>query len=177
MEDDPGDGLLAAADRDRHLQRGDGQVGVVVLAQGEPDDAPRTHVQHAVQVELALVGGNLGAIPVPLAIHRGGREIAADQVRCPPRWIASGTGMAPRFPPTRASSTWTACWTWVRGASSGSPWASTTTPTWPSPRCRWRSRSAAARRPSPGSSSIPIMPSLALSRGTVVWPVLVGFAD
>jgi hypothetical protein len=40
VEDDPGDGLLAAADRDRHLQCGGGQVGVVVLAQGEPDDPP-----------------------------------------------------------------------------------------------------------------------------------------
>jgi hypothetical protein len=40
VHDHPGDGVLAAADRDRHLQRAGGQVGVVVLTQAEPDDPP-----------------------------------------------------------------------------------------------------------------------------------------
>jgi hypothetical protein len=33
VEDDPGDGVGATTDRDRHLQGSGGQVGVVVLAQ------------------------------------------------------------------------------------------------------------------------------------------------
>ena len=53
MQNHPGDGVLAPADCDRHLQPGLGQVGVAVLADGEPDDAARPHVQHRVQVELA----------------------------------------------------------------------------------------------------------------------------
>jgi hypothetical protein len=60
------------------------QVGVVVLAQGEPDDPPRAHVQHRVEVELALVGGDLGAIAIPLVVEPIGAEVPADQVRCPP---------------------------------------------------------------------------------------------
>jgi hypothetical protein len=60
---------LAAADRDRHRQRGLRQVGVVVLTDREPDDPARPHVQHAVQVELALLGRELGAVAVPLAVQ------------------------------------------------------------------------------------------------------------
>ena len=42
-----------AAHRHCHGQRAVGQVGVVVLAEGEPEDPARAHVQHAVQVQLA----------------------------------------------------------------------------------------------------------------------------
>jgi hypothetical protein len=38
VHDHPGNGGLAAPDRDRHLQSRLGQGGVVVLAEGEPDD-------------------------------------------------------------------------------------------------------------------------------------------
>ena len=81
MQDHAVDGLLAAAHRDRHRQRGIGQLGVVVLAQGEADDPPRAHVQHAVQVQLALVGDDLGAVGVPLSVQLLGGEVPADQVR------------------------------------------------------------------------------------------------
>src|SRR3954447_6220102 len=84
MHDHPADGVLAAPDRDRHLQGRSGQVGVVMLTQTEPDDPPRAHVQHRVQVELALVGGNLGAVPVPLVVEPVCAEVPADAVRCPP---------------------------------------------------------------------------------------------
>src|SRR4051812_38519278 len=84
VEDPAGDGLRAPAARDRHSERVVGQLGVVVLAEGEPDDAPRTHVQHRVQEQLALVGDDLGAVAVPLAIQLVGREVPADQAPPPP---------------------------------------------------------------------------------------------
>ncbi len=42
------------------------------------------HVQHAVEVELAFVGDDLGAIAVPLVVEPVGGEVAPDQVRRPP---------------------------------------------------------------------------------------------
>ena len=68
VQDLPGDRVPPAADRDRHGQRGVGQRGVGMLAQGEPDHAAGGHVQHAVEEQLALPGGDLGAISVPLAV-------------------------------------------------------------------------------------------------------------
>src|SRR4051794_2264423 len=100
VEDHAGDRLPATAHRDRHGQRIVGQLGVVVLAEGEPDDAPRTHVQHRVQEQLALVGDDLGAVAVPLAIQLVGREVPADQVRRPPPPPALAGGLlAPLLPP------------------------------------------------------------------------------
>ena len=61
------------------------------------------------------------------------------------RQPASGSATAPRSTPTRASCTWTACSISGPGGWSGSPCRPITTPTWPTRRCRWRSRSAAAR--------------------------------
>ena len=52
----------------RHGQRRVDQRGVVMLAQGEAHDPPRAHVQHAVQVQLAFGGDDLGAIAIPLAM-------------------------------------------------------------------------------------------------------------
>src|SRR3954454_19031129 len=100
VEDHAGDRLPATAHRDRHGQRVVGQLGVVVLAEGEPDDPPRTHVQHAVQIQLALVGDDLGAVAVPLAIQLVGREVPADQVRRPPPPPALAGGLlAPLLSP------------------------------------------------------------------------------
>ena len=45
------------------------------------------------------------------------------------------------------AATWTRCWTWAPGGSSGSRSASTTTRSWPTARWSWPSRSAAARCP------------------------------
>ena len=56
----------------------------MVLTDGEPDDPARGHVQDAVKVELALIGGHFGAIAVPPAVELSDGELAADQVRCPP---------------------------------------------------------------------------------------------
>jgi hypothetical protein len=64
VEHHAGDGLLAAADCDRHAQGGVSQLGVVVLAEGE--DPARTHVQHRVQEQLALIGDDL-CISQPIA--------------------------------------------------------------------------------------------------------------
>lgn len=100
VEDHVGERLLAAADGNGHRQRVIGQLGVVVLAEGEPDDPPRAHVQYRVQEQLPLVGGNLGAVAVPLAIHLVGGEVPADQVRCPPSAPALAGGLpAPLLDP------------------------------------------------------------------------------
>jgi len=92
MQDHPGDRLPAAADGHGHRQRAVRQLGVVVVGQGEPHDPPRSHVQHRGQVQLALVGDDLGAVAVPLLVHRAGREVAADQVRGPPPTPARAGG-------------------------------------------------------------------------------------
>lgn len=78
----------------------------MVLAEREADQAPRSHVQHRGQVELALVGDELGAVRVPLLIHRGRREIPADQVRCPPPSLARTSGVCLRRFLGRATSRW-----------------------------------------------------------------------
>ena len=70
------------------------------------------------------------------------------------RSTRSGMATALRSPRARASSSWTACWTWARAGSSGLPWASITTPSWPTGRWPWRWRCAAAR--CPASSCTPI---------------------
>ena len=67
---------------------------------------------------------------------------------------AAGTATAPRSPPGKASSTWTACWTWAGAGSSGSASAPIITPAWPTGHWPWRWPSAAG--PSPAWSCTPI---------------------
>jgi hypothetical protein len=93
VHDDPGDRVLAAADRDGHRQCGVGQFSVVVGVHREPDQAPRAHVQDRVEEQLALVGDDLGPVAVPLLIHRAGREITPDQVRRAPPCLALSGGV------------------------------------------------------------------------------------
>ena len=52
-------------------------------------------------------------------------------------------GISPKSPPTKANSSSRRCRICIRGAVPGSPWASTTTPSWPGRRCAWPSRSEA----------------------------------
>jgi hypothetical protein len=74
-------GDLAAADRDRHTQRRLGQLGVVVLAEGEPDNPPRVQVLDRGQIQLALVVGDLGQVPDPAHVRLSRRsEVAPEQV-------------------------------------------------------------------------------------------------
>jgi hypothetical protein len=40
VHDHPGDRIFPAANRDGHRQRGVGELGVVMLVEGEADDAP-----------------------------------------------------------------------------------------------------------------------------------------
>src|SRR5690242_9364172 len=85
-----------------HGQRAVGQLRVVMLAEREAKDPPGGHIQYRGQVELALPGGNLGAIPIPLAVDLAGGEVAADQVRCPPPALARpGGALAVLLPPRR----------------------------------------------------------------------------
>ena len=65
--------------------------------------------------------------------------------------------------PGRASCTWTACWTWDRGGSSGTPWAPVTTRSWPAGRWSWRPPSAAER----GRRGLPQRPGQRVHRGPV----------
>jgi hypothetical protein len=62
----------------RHRQRAVGQLHVMVLTQGEPEHPARAPVQHAVQVKLALIGGDLGAVAVSFLVDLGGREVPPD---------------------------------------------------------------------------------------------------
>ena len=71
VEDHAGD--VAAAHRGGHAQRRLGQRRVVMLAHGEARQPPRRQVQHGGQVELALVGGDLGQVPAPALIDRARR--------------------------------------------------------------------------------------------------------
>src|SRR3954452_4873289 len=79
-----GQGVFAAADRDGHLQGCLGEGGVLVLAHSAADDPTCANVEHAVEVELALLGCDHGAAAVPLVVEPVGAEVALDQVRCPP---------------------------------------------------------------------------------------------
>jgi hypothetical protein len=72
MEDDAGH--AAAAHRHRHGQRAVSQLGVVVVADGEPDYGPGSHEQDRVQVQLAFTGADLGAVAVPFLVDRRRRE-------------------------------------------------------------------------------------------------------
>ena len=62
-------GHLAAAHGHRHGQRAVGQLRVVVLAERKPEDPARAHVQHRIQIQLALTGDDLGAVAVPVAVR------------------------------------------------------------------------------------------------------------
>ena len=65
------------ADGDRHRQPAVGEVGVVVLPDGVPDDPAGAHVEHRVEVKPAYtdtlgdeVLGSLGAILAGLLVAR-----------------------------------------------------------------------------------------------------------
>jgi hypothetical protein len=93
-------GHLAAAYRDRHCQRAVGQLRARMLRQAEPEDPPRPHVQDRREVQLALAGGDLGAVAVPLAVDGGRSERPLDQVRRPPPALARpGRGPAAGLAP------------------------------------------------------------------------------
>ena len=81
--------------------------------------------------------GRVGAV--------GGRLTWWDASSARPRSTPSGTAMAPRSSPRRASCTWTASSTSGPAGSSGSRCRSITTASWPTGRWPWRSRSAAAK--------------------------------
>src|SRR3954454_19434550 len=85
-----GQGVLPAADRDGHLQGCLGEVGVVVLAEGEPNDPPPAHVQYRVQIELALVGSDRGAVAVPLVVEPIGCESRPIRSGSPPPGLRVG---------------------------------------------------------------------------------------
>ena len=72
---------VAAAHRGGHAQRRPRHRGVVVLTEREARHAPRREIQHGGEVELALVGGDLGQVPAPALIDRVGVEVPFHQVR------------------------------------------------------------------------------------------------
>src|SRR5215203_5538277 len=112
MEDHLGDRLPAAADRDRHLQRRARQVDVMVLIQGEPHDPAGADVEDTVQVQLALIGRDLGAVTEPHLVDRRRAELSSDQVRRPPPCPArpSGPPPPPRWPGPQATACGIWCW-------------------------------------------------------------------
>jgi hypothetical protein len=72
-----------------HLDRRDGQLGVVVLAERETREASRTEVLDRGPVQLALVGGDLGQVPAPLLVDLLGIEVPLHEVR---DWIGRLVG-------------------------------------------------------------------------------------
>jgi hypothetical protein len=90
VHNDAGD--LPAAEGHRHDQGAVGQLGIVVLAEGEPEHPAGGHVQHRGQVELAFCGLDLCAVAVPLGVDLLRREVALDQVRCPPAALSRPGG-------------------------------------------------------------------------------------
>ena len=66
MEDHAGH--IAATRGGGHAQRGLGERSVVMLTQGEARQTPRREVLDGGQVELALVGGDLGEVAAPLLV-------------------------------------------------------------------------------------------------------------
>ena len=80
MHDRVDEGTFAAPDRERHLYGRDRQIGIVMFPDGEPDDAPGPHVQHAVEEQLALISDDFSAVAVPLVVEPIGAEITLDQV-------------------------------------------------------------------------------------------------
>jgi site-specific DNA recombinase len=63
------------------LHRGDGQLRGRVLADGMPDRQPGAAVDDRHQVQLALVGGQLGVVGMPHPVRPSRGEVALDQVR------------------------------------------------------------------------------------------------
>ena len=61
---------VATAGRGGHAQGGPGQRRVVVFPQREPGQSPRRQVKHGRQVQLALLGGDLGQVPAPALVDR-----------------------------------------------------------------------------------------------------------
>jgi len=93
-------GHLAAAHRHRHGQRPVGQLGVVMLAQREPEDPAGGRVQDAGQLELALIGGYLRPVAIPFLVDLSRREVAFHPVRSAPAAPARpGGGPAPALSP------------------------------------------------------------------------------
>jgi hypothetical protein len=74
-------GHRAAADSHRHGQRAVSQLCVVMGAEREPDDPARAHVQHRIEVELALGCLDLSAVAVPAAVDPVRAELALALVR------------------------------------------------------------------------------------------------
>src|SRR6266480_5672061 len=93
-------GRPAAAHRHRHRQRAVGQLGGVAPRQGEPEHPPGAHVQHRDEVQLALIGSDLGPVTKPLLIDLLRGEVPVNQVRRPPPALPRpGRGPAPALPP------------------------------------------------------------------------------
>jgi len=85
VEHHPGHG--AAADGGGHLQRRDGQVGVVVLTDRVAQRPAAEQVLDRGQIELALVGGDLSQVTAPGAVRPVGGEVTAHQIRRPARGL------------------------------------------------------------------------------------------
>ncbi len=78
VEDDPVH--VASPNGSGHDQGPGGQLGVVMGADGEADEATGGQVLDGGQVELALLGGDLGQVPAPLLVDLGGAEVPFEQV-------------------------------------------------------------------------------------------------
>jgi hypothetical protein len=100
VKDDPGH--VTAVHRHGHLQGAASELGVVMFANGETHQPPRAQVLDGGQVQLALVGGDLGQITTPLLVEPLGGKVPVQQI-----WGRHGplvgSGRVPPAPPPRSS--------------------------------------------------------------------------
>jgi len=68
VKPDPGNIASSTVNRDTRRRRAVGRLGVAVLIDRESGDAPRGHIEHRMNLELAFVGKHFGTVVVPLAI-------------------------------------------------------------------------------------------------------------
>ena len=96
-------GHVPAAHRHRHDQRGVGQLRVMMLGQGEPEHPAGGRVQHRREVQLALIGVDIGAVAVPLLVDLGRGEVPLDQVPAPASGLSPAGVVARRLFVRRAA--------------------------------------------------------------------------
>ena len=96
MEDHAGD--VAAAHRDRHVDRGLGELRVrILLTHREAEQAPRVEVLDRSEEQWSFVGVDLLEVTAPLDVRRVSVEVATHQVGRAPRPLVR-PGQAPVVP-------------------------------------------------------------------------------
>ena len=76
------DDVLGLARLQRHVQRGDDQIGRLALAERPAHHIAAEHVEHHGQVDKARPGGDVGHVGHPQLVDVAGYKLALHQVGC-----------------------------------------------------------------------------------------------